>query len=161
MTCAPPRLNELYSISDWVSIPEMVTPPLIRRDELSRGFGDRLYGLRLDLSKAERDLGPRKGSVSQRAIGERIAVLLAEEEPRGGNTVSQWENGEAMPDCLTMVALAQVFGVDPGWLAFGGDHSMAPSGQVNPRAPLVNDEDEATIAETRSEQQRKKDTGTP
>jgi transcriptional regulator with XRE-family HTH domain len=33
--------------------------------------------------------------------------------------VSRWLNGEVDPDVKTVLAIAQAFEVDPGWLAFG------------------------------------------
>jgi transcriptional regulator with XRE-family HTH domain len=44
------------------------------------------------------------------------------------SAISRWETGENLPrDLLTVRQLAEFYGVDPGWLAFGEELSGAPA----------------------------------
>lgn len=55
--------------------------------------------------------------ISQTEIGHRVAQRLG--TGRSGNAVSEWWTGKSIPDTPAMAALADVLGVDPGWLEFG------------------------------------------
>lgn len=65
-----------------------------------------------------------RGQVSQREIGERVGARLGR-EAFSQAAVSRWFQGR-MPDWEVLLALAEVCGVDPGWLAFGA-RSAAPA----------------------------------
>jgi transcriptional regulator with XRE-family HTH domain len=93
----------------------------------SRVTGDRAAQL------AERILQARlaysmatKSKVSQEALGALVSERLGREQRITGATVSRWESGGAVPDLATVEAIAEVCGVDPGWLAFG-EKSAAPA----------------------------------
>lgn len=84
------------------------------------GFGLRLWECRLNLSLQERR------EVSGFEVGRRL-------RDRGvakvsASAISRWETGENLPrDLLTVRQLAEFYGVDPGWLAFGEELSGAPA----------------------------------
>lgn len=61
---------------------------------------------------------------SQGWLAQEVSSLLRLEEPLTQGSVSRWFKG-AEPNLKTIVAIAQVLGVDPGWLAFG-EISAAP-----------------------------------
>ena len=62
-------------------------------------------------------------SVSQVELGKLVAKLLRCDQPVSGATVSRWESGEHQPDLSSIAAIAEISGVAPGWLAFGGGPS--------------------------------------
>jgi transcriptional regulator with XRE-family HTH domain len=70
-------------------------------------FGKRLRSLRIDAGMSQ--------------------VQLARALPKpDGSQVSRWERGETMPEYDSLIALASLFGVWPGWLEWG-DETEKPS----------------------------------
>jgi transcriptional regulator with XRE-family HTH domain len=63
-----------------------------------------------------------------------IAELVGKVMGRGPFTqaaVSKWLNGDSEPNLETIRAIAKVFEVDPGWLAFGeGDPPNDPAAPI-------------------------------
>lgn len=62
--------------------------------------------------------------VQQSELGIAVGKLL-NKKPVHVSTVSRWFT-EATPDLQTIVAIAKVLGVTPGWLAFGSDCADCP-----------------------------------
>ena len=87
------------------------------------GLGKRLYQARLDLS------AKRGEAVSQ---GE-IAALLGVHQV----TLGEWERGKAQPRLESIQALARIYGVDPGLLAFGSEEEPVPDKEAVPLAPEI------------------------
>ena len=67
------------------------------------------------------------GDVTNLEMAERVAVFL-ERKPVSAVSASRWKNG-AVPDLGIIGALAEICGVDPGWLAFG-ESTGAPAPDV-------------------------------
>ena len=69
----------------------------------------------------------RKGQqLSQQWLGRELGLELGRESAVDQGLISYWLSGKKTPgDYETMVGLARVLGVDPGWLAFG-EASEAP-----------------------------------
>jgi transcriptional regulator with XRE-family HTH domain len=83
------------------------------------GFRDRLF--RAWYLFQAREGGER----SQEWLAEAVSAHLGLEDTLTQSAVSRWLNG-AVPPLGTIVALAKVLGVDPGWLAFGKDSAAPP-----------------------------------
>lgn len=68
-------------------------------------------------------------SLSQEAlavlVGERLGRSLTQ------SAVGRWFRG-SVPDTATISAIASVYGVDPGWLAFGDLSEAPPPGDPEP-----------------------------
>lgn len=150
MSCAL-QLEQEYIVSGKMSRAQMGKSCVIDREALKEAFGRRVVSARGAL--VERG-GVR---VTQAVIAARVASWLGQEDPGKENTISQWETGRAMPDCLTMVALADVFGVDPGYLAFG-ELSDAPKNAPS-RSPYVSPADEKALMEKRTDRDDKTGNG--
>ena len=79
----------------------------------------RILLCRLALGRTE---GPA-GRTTQADLAEAVTRVLAERgfdfPPFSKVTVSRWESGKTEPSLATISAIAEVFGCDPGWLAFG------------------------------------------
>lgn len=89
------------------------------------GFGKRLR-------KAHRDYEDRLGrDVSQTEIGVVVGKRLGEKKPVSQQSVGRWFGG-TLPEYPRMEALAEILGVDPGWLAFG---TWKPPATGLPREP--------------------------
>lgn len=85
------------------------------------------------LKRLEMGLGR---DVSQTQLAELVADRL-HGKPRDQSTVGRWFRG-AMPDAVTIQAIADVCGVEPGWLAFG-------RGPMLPPPATEHDDDEAPV----------------
>ena len=48
-----------------------------------------------------------------------VGKLLETEKPVAESTVSQWKTGKAMPDAITLLALATVLDQPVEWLVYG------------------------------------------
>jgi hypothetical protein len=83
------------------------------------GFTERLVSLYFNYQ------GRLGRQVTLREIGTEVARAMGRPRPFAPSAVSRWFDG-AEPDLATITGIARVFGVDPGWLAFGGD-SAAPA----------------------------------
>lgn len=57
--------------------------------------------------------------ISQQALGKLISEKLGRTGPFQSGTVSRWESGDALPDIPTLQAIAELSGLNPGWIAFG------------------------------------------
>lgn len=66
--------------------------------------------------------------IPMRELGERVGALMGR-KPYDVKVVSRWLSAVQEPENAVYLALAQVFGVDPGWLVFGGECAapMVPS----------------------------------
>lgn len=82
-------------------------------------FGDRLFTAMLVLQGTSRE------KISETELGRRVAALLEREKPFSQTAVSGWLDG-AFPEVVTVGAIAEVCGVDPGWLAFGEKSKAEP-----------------------------------
>lgn len=136
-----------------------------RLDEPVLGtLGTRLYWCRnVLLADASLDpafltsRGPRSGDdppgvPTQSELGARLASKLGRKDPVPAGTISRWEADKAVPDLPTILAIAEVCGVSPGWLAFG-----AASGEASPwqDLPLARQHYASVVAETRARQVRR------
>jgi hypothetical protein len=75
--------------------------------------------------------------VTQSELGELVGQALGE-EPITQQSVGRWFNG-TLPEHVRMVALADVLGVDPGWLSYGtgeGGGPIAMPGSPRTTAPI-------------------------
>jgi transcriptional regulator with XRE-family HTH domain len=90
-------------------------------DPMAETFRDRLF-------RAWQLLQVRQqGILSQAWLGAEVGRELGAAEPVTQSTISKWMSGASAPqDTDTMVALAKVLEVDPGWLTFGAA-SKAPA----------------------------------
>lgn len=68
------------------------------------------------------------GELTQERLAERVSKRLKLEEPLTQSAVSRWFRGAVPRDLATIVAIAELLQVDPGWLAFG------PASQAPPPA---------------------------
>lgn len=66
-----------------------------------------------------------KVRTSQRDFGALVARKLGLPKALSKMTVSRWESGTSEPGLTTLSCIAELAGVDPGWLAFG-KQSEAP-----------------------------------
>ena len=103
------------------------------------------FGVRL--GEARRAKGLRDGKDYRPAD-------LARDMDTSSPTISRWENGENIPDVLTIAKLAKVLGVEPGWLAFGTANPGA-SPNREPRPPLAETESLAPRASPRPTRRQK------
>ena len=87
-----------------------------------RGFKKRFRKAYRKLEDAMEDSGD--GRLTRSRIGHMIEDRLG--KGRSPNAVSEWWTGKSIPDTPAMAALADVLGVDPGWLEFGPEFSLAP-----------------------------------
>jgi transcriptional regulator with XRE-family HTH domain len=71
-----------------------------------------------------------EGRLSQRVTQGDLAELVGEGQP----TVSDWLNGNRTPSLAQVVTIARVFGVSPGWIAFGEGVMLA--GNHPPPKPM-------------------------
>lgn len=88
----------------------------------NKQFSDRLFDARLRLE------GVLRRKVSDPEFAGMVARRLGG-EPVAPSTVWRWGRGAA-PDLPTLVAIAAVLQVDPGWLAFGEDSAAPGPDQV-------------------------------
>lgn len=94
--------------------------------DISAGFSARLTHALLRLSLEEgHNIGPTE-------FGKRVGKVLKRVVSQ--QTASKWLSGDTIPEELeTIVACAQVTGVDPGWLTFdGASAAPAPSSWKDP-----------------------------
>ena len=101
--------------------------------------GRRVFLAHLQLSYR---LGRR---VTLAEFGRRIAERLGRETPFAATAVSRWEAGLQIPAPEIIEAIAELSGVDPGWISHG-EKSAAPGPQLLPTelptphaAPLPSD----------------------
>lgn len=85
-----------------------------------REFKDRLFRSWMMLQLRE------GGTLSQEWLGQEVSKKLRLKEPLTQSAVSRWFNGVVPKNLKTIVAIAELLNVDPGWLAFGSA-SRAPS----------------------------------
>lgn len=101
--------------------------PLSLMDGFRAGFRERIYQA---LAELERREGGKR--VHYTEFTRRVSKALG--RPLHAGTARKWLEGATVPDELeTFVAIAEVTGVDPGWLAFGVA-SKAPG----PRDPVLS-----------------------
>lgn len=84
----------------------------------ANGFGERLR-----TARGQREV---RGRVSYEEIADAVAERTGRKPAHRPTSVGRWFKGESVPDVPSIWALANFFGVDPGWLAFG-DASDAPA----------------------------------
>lgn len=68
----------------------------------------------------------RGGDLSQTWLAEELARVMGKPEPFSQGAISRYMHGQIPGELDTILGLAKVLGVDPGWLAFG-DESEAPA----------------------------------
>ncbi len=84
-------------------------------------------------SRAEARLGRR---LTLQEIGAEVGRRIGR-QPAAPSVVRRWLRGQSEPSLDTLHALAAVFGVSPGWLAFGeGDPTPRPGVPVADRLPV-------------------------
>jgi transcriptional regulator with XRE-family HTH domain len=88
-------------------------------------LGRRVFLAHLQLSYR---LGRR---VTMAEFGRLIAERLARETPFTATAVSKWEAGLQVPAPEVIEAIAELSGVDPGWISHG-DKSAAPRPELQP-----------------------------
>lgn len=85
------------------------------------GLGERMELAFLLMSLAQR------GKLTYGRIGELVAELEGRGRAYSDLTVGRWARGEQPPDSLlTIAAIAELAGCDPGWLAFGPLSDASP-----------------------------------
>ena len=83
----------------------------IFRYELRKGMvGDRI--------KKERD----RSGLTQEVLAEKITLLVNAEKEVSQSTIASWESGKTLPPLGRLIALADIFGCDIGYLL--GDHEQ-------------------------------------
>jgi transcriptional regulator with XRE-family HTH domain len=103
--------------------------------ELTRSaLGRRLFLAHLQLSY---QLGRR---ITLAEFGRLIAERLGRETPFAATAVSKWEAGLQVPAPEVIEAIAELSGVDPGWISHG-EKSAAPRPELQP-PKLRSDEPE-------------------
>jgi hypothetical protein len=91
-----------------------------------------LDGFDRRLRRAHRAFEDRLGrDVNQTELGAMVGKRLGEPKPITQASVHRWFAG-TLPDHVRMVALAEILGVDPGWLAYG---DWTPPATGLPREP--------------------------
>lgn len=68
----------------------------------------------------------RKGELSQAWIAEELGRVMGKQEGFTPSAISRYMRGQIPGELETILGLARVFGVDPGWLAFGDDSKAPP-----------------------------------
>ena len=63
------------------------------------------------------------GSLSQLWLAKELGKAMGRPEAFSGGAISRYMGGQVPGDVETIVGLAKVLGVDPGWLLFGSDSS--------------------------------------
>lgn len=117
-------------------------PAPVADNELARRFF-------LAQQRQEHALGRR---LPLEEIGGAVARVLGRSVPIAPSVVRRWLRGISEPDRLTLQALADIFDVSPGWLAFGeAEARRAMPADVAPAAPstLVPPPSEAEMARAR------------
>lgn len=76
-------------------------------------------------------------------MGARLGRVVTLEEIAGtlgvsAVTVGRWEKNQNAPDLAMIQRLAKLFGVSPGWLAFGEHPIVAPNGSQIDAAEIIN-----------------------
>lgn len=90
------------------------------------GLANRMFEARLRLTATARR------SVSLAEMGELVGAKLGR-EGFTATAVSRWMSGLQEPELAAIDAIADVCGVDPGWLAFGArSQAPAPLGYEEP-----------------------------
>jgi transcriptional regulator with XRE-family HTH domain len=87
-------------------------------------------------------------------IAEGVRAYFGRAEAPADSVVRRWIKGLSEPDRPTFRALASVFDVDAGWLAFGDDADVAVPSVASP--DLV-EEERRRLAAYEAEQRRKHD----
>lgn len=68
------------------------------------------------------------GGFTQEWLAEAVSRKLKLEEPLSQSAVSRWFRGSVPRDVAAVVAIAELLGVDPGWLLFGSaSHAPPPA----------------------------------
>lgn len=73
------------------------------------------------------------GELTQEWLAASVSRELRLKEPLTQSAVSRWFKGAVPRDLATIIAIAKLLGVDPGWLAFGSA-SQAPPPTDGPQA---------------------------
>ena len=93
-------------------------------------IGRRIFVAHLELSYR---LGRR---VTLAELGRLIAERLRRDAPFAATAVSKWESGTQIPSAEVIEAIAELSGVDPGWISHGGK-SAAPAPRAESRRESV------------------------
>jgi transcriptional regulator with XRE-family HTH domain len=93
-------------------------------------IGRRIFIAHLELSYR---FGRR---VTLAELGRLVADRLRREAPFGATAVSKWEGGLQTPAPEVIEAIAELSGVDPGWISHG-ERSAAPAPRADGRRESV------------------------
>jgi transcriptional regulator with XRE-family HTH domain len=131
LRCEVPSYNRSYRVSN------NATPP---RGEST--LGGRILLCRLALGQNANPAGKMTQANLAEAVTGRLSDRGFDFPPFSKVTVSRWESGKTEPSLAALAAIAEVFGCDPAWLAFGegqGRQSPLPSwvNSVHPSVLLV------------------------
>ena len=88
--------------------------------KVNEGLKRRMFDAHLGLQRAK----GRKVPLEE--LGQLVAKEMRRREPFTPTAVSRWMNGRQEPELAVMAAIARVFNVDPGWLAFGDALDVQP-----------------------------------
>lgn len=84
---------------------------------------------RLRRAHKNRELGEGR-DLGQTEVAAELRPYLGRTPSQG--SISAWFNGRYAPKLPEILGLARIYGVDPGWLAFGEDCRAEPPGWVKP-----------------------------
>ena len=123
------------------------------------GFGERLLTIRLQWQVIHRR------RLTDAEIAREVANRTSREKPHTATSVGRWFQG-TQPDNFAIAALADYFGVDPGWLAFGDDsdaslpHALQEIASVAENGPGVRSKKKPFLEKDRRQHKERRDTGT-
>ncbi len=102
----------------------------VSRETVASDFGARAFQA-FSLYQGSAGLG----KVTWKQVGEWVADLIVDTDPFDQSTVGKWMKGGSLPDAHVILALGRLFGVSPGWLAFGegkpGFASLSPDDEAD------------------------------
>jgi len=96
-----------------------------------QAFSERMYSA---LKRLEFGLGR---DVTQGQLAEMVSAHLGESKAKDQTTVGRWFRG-TIPDVHIIEAIAEVCGVEPGWLAFGRGPMARQGSEENPAGGPVD-----------------------
>jgi transcriptional regulator with XRE-family HTH domain len=82
-------------------------------------LGDRILSCRLLLGIAGASVGRTTQTDLALAVTDALQGMKSDAPPLSKVTISRWELGKTEPCLATISAIAEVFGCEASWLAFG------------------------------------------
>jgi transcriptional regulator with XRE-family HTH domain len=119
LRCEVPSYNRSYRVSNNATHPMGEST-----------LGGRILLCRLALGQTADHAGKMTQADLAEAVTRRLRDRGFDFPPFSKVTVSRWESGKTEPSLAALAAIAEVFGCDPAWLAFGagqGRQSPLPS----------------------------------